>query len=38
MLMHYIDPTTDGVVIAGGDGTIMEVLNGIMRRQDVVRR
>lgn len=24
-LMQYIDPTIDGIVIAGGDGTVLEV-------------
>ena len=24
-LMQYIDPTIDGIVIAGGDGTVQEV-------------
>lgn len=36
MLMNYVDPTTDGIVVAGGDGTVMEVLNGMLRRQDTV--
>lgn len=24
-LTQYIDPTTDGIVVAGGDGTLLEV-------------
>ena len=36
MLMTYVDPSSDGIIIAGGDGTVMEVLNGIMQRQDAV--
>lgn len=35
-LMGYIDPNTDVIVVAGGDGTLMEVVNGLMRRHDVV--
>lgn len=34
--MQYVDSNTDGIVVAGGDGTIMEVLNGLLRRQDAV--
>ncbi|CAI8038527.1 Acylglycerol kinase, mitochondrial [Geodia barretti] len=34
-LMSYIDPQTDYIVVAGGDGTLMEVLTGLMRRTDV---
>ena len=26
-LTQYIDPTTDGIVVAGGDGTLLEVSN-----------
>ena len=36
MLMEYVDPRTDGIVVAGGDGTILEVLNGLRRRKDAV--
>ena len=35
-LMGYIDPNTDVIVVAGGDGTLMEVVNGLMRRYDAV--
>lgn len=38
MLMHYVDPRTDGIIIAGGDGTVMEVLNGLMQRHDAVSK
>ena len=24
-LSQYIDPTTDGIIVAGGDGTLLEV-------------
>lgn len=34
--MGYIDPQTDVIVVAGGDGTLMEVVNGLMRRYDAV--
>ena len=36
MLMQYVDPHNDGIIIAGGDGTVMEVLNGLMQRRDAV--
>lgn len=36
MLMNYIDPNTEGIVIAGGDGTVLEVLNGLLQRRDAV--
>ncbi len=36
MLMSYVDPSSDGIIVAGGDGTVMEVLNGLMQRQDAV--
>lgn len=36
MLMNYVDPSTDGIVIAGGDGTVLEVLNGLLQRRDAV--
>ncbi len=35
--MEYVDPTLDGIVIAGGDGTILEVINGLRLRKDAVR-
>ena len=34
--MGYIDPNTDVIVVAGGDGTLMEAVNGLMRRYDAV--
>ena len=33
-LTQYLDPNIDGIVIAGGDGTILEVLTGLLRRKD----
>ncbi|XP_078370614.1 acylglycerol kinase, mitochondrial-like [Oculina patagonica] len=33
-LMQYIDPTTDGIIVAGGDGTLLEVVTGLLRRSD----
>eukprot|EP00794_Sanderia_malayensis_P014322 gene14322-15811_t len=33
-LPGYIDPNTDGIVIAGGGGTLMEVATGLIRLQD----
>ncbi|XP_020619871.1 acylglycerol kinase, mitochondrial-like isoform X2 [Orbicella faveolata] len=33
-LTQYIDPTTDGIVVAGGDGTLLEVVTGLLRRSD----
>ena len=36
MLMYYVDRKTEGIVIAGGDGTVMEVMTGLMRRPDAV--
>lgn len=36
-LMNYIDPHVDRIVVAGGDGTLLEVLNGLMRRKDAMQ-
>ncbi|PFX19464.1 Acylglycerol kinase, mitochondrial [Stylophora pistillata] len=33
-LMQYIDPKTDGIIVAGGDGTLLEVVTGLLRRSD----
>ncbi|XP_028405581.1 acylglycerol kinase, mitochondrial-like [Dendronephthya gigantea] len=33
-LTQYLDPSIDGIVIAGGDGTFLEVLTGLLRRKD----
>ncbi|CAB4000800.1 Acylglycerol kinase, mitochondrial [Paramuricea clavata] len=33
-LTQYLDPNIDGIVIAGGDGTFLEVLTGLLRRND----
>ncbi|XP_068701793.1 acylglycerol kinase, mitochondrial-like [Montipora foliosa] len=33
-LTQYIDPKTDGIIVAGGDGTLLEVVTGLLRRSD----
>ncbi|KAK3728846.1 hypothetical protein QZH41_020228 [Actinostola sp. cb2023] len=33
-LMQYIDPTIDGIIVAGGDGTLLEAVTGLLRRPD----
>ncbi|EDO41738.1 predicted protein [Nematostella vectensis] len=33
-LMQYIDPSLDGIVVAGGDGTLLEAVTGLLRRPD----
>ncbi|CAH3127790.1 unnamed protein product, partial [Porites lobata] len=33
-LTQYIDPKTDGIIVAGGDGTLLEVVTGFLRRSD----
>ena len=35
-LMEYVDASVDGIVVAGGDGTVLEVLNGLSLRKDAV--
>ena len=29
-LTQYIDPKTDGIIVAGGDGTLLEVRSNIL--------
>ena len=38
MLMDYIPVDVDGIVVAGGRGTMMEVVSGLMLRKDKVQR
>ncbi|XP_031549898.1 acylglycerol kinase, mitochondrial-like [Actinia tenebrosa] len=33
-LMQYLDPSIDGIIVAGGDGTLLEVVTGLLRRPD----
>ncbi|XP_044170381.1 acylglycerol kinase, mitochondrial-like isoform X1 [Acropora millepora] len=33
-LTQYIDPKTDGIIVAGGDGSLLEVVTGLLRRSD----
>jgi len=33
-ILGYIDPTVDGIIVAGGDGTLLEVITGFIRLQD----
>ncbi|XP_046854525.1 acylglycerol kinase, mitochondrial-like [Xenia sp. Carnegie-2017] len=34
VLTQYIDPKVDGILVAGGDGTLLEVITGLLRRKD----
>jgi diacylglycerol kinase family enzyme len=34
MLMDYVPSDVDGVVVAGGRGTMLEVISGLLRRKD----
>jgi len=33
-VVNYFDPTIDGIVVAGGNGTMQEIVTGIMRQDD----
>eukprot|EP00111_Clytia_hemisphaerica_P019634 TCONS_00057923-protein len=33
-IVNYFDPTIDGIVVVGGNGTIQEVVTGIMRQDE----
>jgi acylglycerol kinase len=37
MLMDYVPSDVDGVVVAGGRGTMLEVISGLLRRKDKER-
>ncbi|XP_065669596.1 acylglycerol kinase, mitochondrial isoform X3 [Hydra vulgaris] len=31
-LMNYFDPSVDGIIVAGGDGSLLEVVTGMLRQ------